>query len=66
MKLLHAITCSRYVHSMGAHEQFTRHLIRSKRLTHAGIRRMFERTGCEEYKVDPEISVVRVEVSQFV
>lgn len=40
MKILHTITCTRYVPSYNAHEQFTRHLTRPRRLTDTGCERI--------------------------
>lgn len=64
MKILHTITCTVYQPAFGAHEQFTRSLIRSRRLTEKGIERMFTR-GCDEYEPCSGISVTHVQVAIF-
>ena len=64
MKILHTITCTRYSSTYGAHVEFTRHLIRSKRLSERGIQRMFS-AGCEEYDADPSVCVCRVETAVY-
>ena len=49
MKILHTITCTRYVPHFRAHEQSTRHLIRSRRLTYAGAQRILRAEDRELY-----------------
>jgi len=65
MKILHTITCTKFLPTINAHEQFTRHLTRSRRLTEKGIERMFAR-GCEEYAADKKVCVTRVETAIYV
>lgn len=63
MKILHTITCSRYVPSYNAHEQFTRHLTRTRPLTEIGCERILRaaaRDGLPE-KPEHELIVTRVE-----
>lgn len=60
--ILHTITCSVFVPAYNAHEQFTRSLIRNRRLTERGIERML-RNGCAEYEAQPNIHVSRVETA---
>jgi hypothetical protein len=64
MKILHTITCSRYSDAYGAHIQFTRSLMRSRRLSERGIQRMFAK-GCPEYDADPSVSVCMVETAVY-
>ena len=64
MRILHTITCTKFSPAHNAHETFTRHLIRSRRLTETGIQRMFAR-GCDEYQPSPNINVTRVETAIF-
>jgi hypothetical protein len=64
MTILHTITCTKFRADINAHEQFTRHLTRNKRLTEKGIERMFAR-GCDEYEADPEVCVTRVETAIY-
>jgi len=64
MRILHTITCTKFQAVYGAHEEFTRHLTRPKKLTHAGIQRMMAR-GCDEYVADPAVTVVRVETAVY-
>lgn len=64
MKILHTITCTVYQPAFNAHEQFTRHLTRSRRLTERGIERMFAR-GCDEYEACSGISVTQVQTAIF-
>lgn len=64
MKILHTITCTTFVPAYNAHEQFTRHLTRNRRLTEKGIERMFRR-GCEEYEANANISVTQVQTAIY-
>ena len=60
MTILHTITCTKFQKAYNAYEQFTRHLIRKRRLTFSGIEKMM-RNGCEEYGANKEINVIHVE-----
>ena len=64
MTILHTITCTKFSPAHNAHEQFTRHLTRSRRLTEKGIERMFAR-GCEEFEADPKVCVIRVQTAIY-
>lgn len=63
-KILHTITCTAFVPAYNAHEQFTRHLIRPRRLTEKGIERMLRR-GCEEYDAQPNLTVTQVQTAVY-
>jgi hypothetical protein len=62
--ILHTITCTAFVPAYNAYEQFTRHLIRNRRLTERGIERML-RNGCEEFAAQPGINVISVQTAIF-
>jgi hypothetical protein len=62
MKILHTITCTKYCPAYQVRREFTRHLIRSRRLSEKGIQRMFGR-GCAEYDADPYVCVTRIETA---
>lgn len=64
MKILHTITCTKFLPAYNAHETFTRHLTRNRKLTEKGIERMFAK-GCEEYEADAKICVTRVETAIY-
>jgi hypothetical protein len=64
MKILHTITCTQFQPAYNAYEEFQRSLFRTRRLTEAGIQRMFK-NGCEEYEANPEVNVVRVETAIY-
>ena len=67
MKILHTITCTRRAYCAAycqAHREFTRYLIRPRRLSERGIQRMFAH-GCAEYDADPEVCVTRVETAVY-
>lgn len=64
MTILHTITCTKFQPAFNAHEQFTRHLIRKRPLTDAGIQRMFRR-GCEEYAADKGVTVTHVQTAIY-
>lgn len=64
MTILHTITCTKFSRHHNAHEQFTRHLTRNRRLTEKGIERMM-RNGCAEFAADPDICVTRVETAIY-
>jgi hypothetical protein len=62
--ILHTITCTKFQPAFRAHEQFTLHLTRPRRLTMRGIERMI-RNGCEEFEADPAISVISIQTAIF-
>lgn len=64
MKILHTITCTKFVPAYNAREQFTRYLTRNRKLTEKGIERMFAK-GCEEYEAADDICVTRVETAIY-
>lgn len=64
MSILHTIICTKFQPEFNAHEQFTRHLTRNRKLTEKGIERMFAR-GCDEYAADKGVHVVRVETAVY-
>ncbi len=64
MTILHTITCTKFSPAHNAHEQFTRHLTRNRKLTEKGIERMFAK-GCDEYEADSEVNVTRAETAIY-
>jgi hypothetical protein len=62
--ILHEITCTKYCPSYQIRRGFTRHLIRSRRLSEKGIQRMFAK-GCAEYSADPYICIIRIETAVY-
>lgn len=60
MKVLHTITCTAWSAAHNAHQEFTRHLIRDRRLTLIGCERILNRD-----RVGPPISVTRVQASAY-
>ena len=64
MTILHTITCTKFSPAHNAHEQFTRQLIRNRKLTEKGIERMFAK-GCEEYEADAKVCVTRFETAIY-
>lgn len=60
--ILHTITCTKFQPAFQAHEQFTLHLMRPRRLTFGGIERMI-RNGCAEFEADPKITVISFETA---
>lgn len=49
---------------MNAREEFTRSLTRKRNLTITGIQRMMT-NGCDEYRADPEVCVIRVQTAVY-
>ena len=66
MKLLHTITCSRYVPSYQASEEFTRHLIREYPLTYSGCERILRAEDRERFgTITHQLIVTRIEMATY-
>lgn len=63
-KILHSITCTRFVPAYNAYEEFQRSIIRPRPLTLTGVQRMFRR-GCDEYPACPDIQVIHVQKAHY-
>lgn len=68
MKILHTITCTRYVPSFKSHEQFTRHLTRNRKLTAVGCERILraeEKEANGDFSPEHPLSVTAIQTAIY-